>query len=268
MEYNFGSTFSLKELLSILIENKRTKSLKMNFLISKKLSLIWIILLSFILAIAINYSEIVLVEITAFEFFKLGIYFIVLFSIAFLIVSALSFKPQNQYALGLPQGSVRAIIAILLILSFLFLALFILYIQLDEHFQNVETEFIEKITNTLGTLVISVSSFYFGSRVTGQATNSTMKQLNTVLKQGTQSEGIRSIDLFQALQENRANWIKKYNAFDITIGYKTIDGKQSTEPCLIFTVDLSNTAVPDRIQYVKKDGKIIKIPTEVNFKTQ
>lgn len=85
------------------------------------------------------------------------------------------FKLSNtSYAFALPPGSVRATIALLLILLFAILALF-LFTQIsavadDESKVSVEgIRFANQVLTTLSTLVVAVAGFYFGTRSVAQA---------------------------------------------------------------------------------------------------
>jgi hypothetical protein len=63
-------------------------------------------------------------------------------------------------ALGLPDGSVRALIALSLILIFTIVSVFLLWHPLE----NVQSDLAKQILTTVSTLVVAVAGFYFGSR--------------------------------------------------------------------------------------------------------
>ncbi len=125
-------------------------------------------------------------------------------------------NPHQEFALGMPQGSVRALIALSLITSFILISLFLYqslqkgsvklenvtraeYLSIkSEKIISVDTvshidstrsdtfnvryisspteesvDFSNQLITVLGTLVIAISSFYFGSKATEQGTNFT-----------------------------------------------------------------------------------------------
>jgi hypothetical protein len=63
-------------------------------------------------------------------------------------------------ALGLPDGSVRALIALSLILIFTIVSVFLLWYPLA----NAQSDLAKQILTTVSTLVVAVAGFYFGSR--------------------------------------------------------------------------------------------------------
>ncbi|MEZ5106646.1 MAG: hypothetical protein R2757_19240 [Draconibacterium sp.] len=99
----------------------------------------------------------------------------------FLIVSGYRNKKDAPYALGLPQGSVRAILAVTLILLFILLSIFFL---LEGHIKDPQ-KYVDSILTIVGTLVIAVSSFYFGSKATEQGS----KIVKDVFKQVKRRRG-------------------------------------------------------------------------------
>ena len=84
----------------------------------------------------------------------LGILIVGILIINFLISTGKKAKKDDPHALGLPQGSVRAVLSISLIIFFVLLALFFYN---DNVFDK--TEIAANILSILGTLVIAVSSF-------------------------------------------------------------------------------------------------------------
>jgi len=63
-------------------------------------------------------------------------------------------------ALGLPEGSVQAVIALVLVLIFAITAVFLLSIEITEENERLATQ----ILTTAGTLAVAVAGFYFGTR--------------------------------------------------------------------------------------------------------
>lgn len=93
-------------------------------------------------------------------------------SVVSVILSSLNLSNPKQ-ALGLPKGSVRAMIALILIIIFAILSLH-LYGNLGYRRSEQDRSFIppteqqerfaQQILTTISTLVVAVSAFYFGSR--------------------------------------------------------------------------------------------------------
>ncbi len=83
-----------------------------------------------------------------------------LLAIAVLVAAFRTFELANpREALGLPEGSVRAMIALMLILLFAIATLYI-YGTITPANSDVGKQLI----TTLGTLVVAVAAFYFGSK--------------------------------------------------------------------------------------------------------
>lgn len=80
---------------------------------------------------------------------------------------------NRDYALGLPDGSIRAIIALSLILLFAILAVFLYIGQggfgTDTQPTDAQTDMAKQLVTTLSTLVVAIASFYFGSTTVREA---------------------------------------------------------------------------------------------------
>jgi hypothetical protein len=83
-------------------------------------------------------------------------------SMVTVILAALGLSDQKE-ALGLPKGSVRALIALSLIIIFAIMSLY-LYGRLDGTPTQEQTRFAQQILTTVSTLVVAVAAFYFGTR--------------------------------------------------------------------------------------------------------
>lgn len=70
---------------------------------------------------------------------------------------------SRRAALGLPEGSVQAVIALVLVLIFAITAVFVLTLEIDETNQIMERLATQVLTTT-GTLAVAVAGFYFGTR--------------------------------------------------------------------------------------------------------
>jgi Short C-terminal domain len=65
-------------------------------------------------------------------------------------------------ALGLPEGSIPAVIALILVLIFAIIAVFLSTIEIGEG--GISEQFATQILTTTGTLAVAVAGFYFGTR--------------------------------------------------------------------------------------------------------
>jgi hypothetical protein len=98
---------------------------------------------------------------------EIWIFIICVVLIAFLIAIAFLSQRNATEALGLPVGSIRAIIAILFVVFFALLSVvFYFHSGKDAQF---DPDLAKQIITILGTLVTAVSSFYFGSKTSEQA---------------------------------------------------------------------------------------------------
>jgi len=73
---------------------------------------------------------------------------------------------SKNFALGLPDGSVRAVIALSLILLFAIMSVF-LYLNINKN--TGATDLAKQLITTLATLVVSLASFYFGANTVASA---------------------------------------------------------------------------------------------------
>jgi len=179
-------------------------------------------------------------------------------------------KPENQssHSLGLPAGSVRAILALVLIVFFMLISF---YVMLSE--TNVSNErMVENIMTTLATLVISVISFYFGSKATEQGSDIASKIWGDREKKSNQDLDPKIIQ--EALTQNKTKWMVYYGCRDIRLGKKQTSDGQVNLDCLIFFVDLkmepstlgvgSTNSIPPTIAFEFQD-KSYSIPTDVRL---
>jgi hypothetical protein len=73
---------------------------------------------------------------------------------------------NRDYALALPDGSIRAIIALALIVLFAVLAV---YLYVGSNDQTAKADLAKQLVTTLSTLIVALASFYFGSSTTASA---------------------------------------------------------------------------------------------------
>ena len=79
--------------------------------------------------------------------------------IVFLIYTSLTSAKDDPYPLGLPSGSVRALLALLILVFFVLTSIAFCFSP-----KPVDPDLAKDIVKTLGTLLIAVSAFYFGSK--------------------------------------------------------------------------------------------------------
>jgi hypothetical protein len=135
--------------------------------------------------------------------------------INFLITVGKKAKKDDPHALGLPQGSVRALLSISLIVFFILIALFFYFDTADV---KSKSELAESILTILGTLVIAVSSFYFGIKATEQGskiTKDTFKDLSELTKQ--ENQNISSAIILEAIAQNKELWKQQYQCEDVKL---------------------------------------------------
>jgi len=95
-------------------------------------------------------------------------------SISLVVVAFGIFRLVDKtQALGLPDGSVRAIIALMLIVLFLAMTVFMIARVKGSAAADPVVDLAKQVLTILGTLVTAVSGFYFGSRSVSDAANLT-----------------------------------------------------------------------------------------------
>jgi hypothetical protein len=90
-------------------------------------------------------------------------------ALAFIVVAYSFFGLHDrQQALGLPEGSVRALVAMMLIIIF---SIFVVYFfdRLDTAAKPGQADFAKQVITLIGTLLTAIVSFYFASRTSTDA---------------------------------------------------------------------------------------------------
>jgi hypothetical protein len=119
-----------------------------------------------------------------------AVVFLLVLSVVVLIFRRLGLT-NPSFALGLPEGSIRAVIALILILVFFVVALYI-YISVANPAAGAAPpsedaiKLAQQILTTLSTLVVAIASFYFGATSVAQAAG--------VTGRGDAKPGIRVTD--------------------------------------------------------------------------
>lgn len=188
--------------------------------------------------------------------------------VGFIIYAALKSAKDPAYPLGLPNGSIRAIVSLLVLLFFVLLSL-------SFYNQSHDNEIAKDILKTLGTLLIAVSGFYFGSKATEQgskiatdAFNKTQETLNA----GTGSVEDVPMDVIEeAIGKNKEEWKNTYKCIDIIAGQKQTGNTTNNINCIVFIVETKGKraagaeAIPTSISYGSRN-KVFAIPTDVQEK--
>ncbi len=184
--------------------------------------------------------------------------------VASIVQSTFKTVRDASQPLGLPSGSVRAVLALTLVVMFIFIA--VLFYLLSGR----NAALAEKIITILGTLVIAISSFYFGTKATEQGSIIAQRVF-----QGTKDESNRSNlrvlpeVILKAIAANKTHWIEQFKCADIKLGKKNIGGKEFNVDCITFLVNSKATLPTDSLTripsiiHVTLDGNGYDIPTDV-----
>lgn len=184
--------------------------------------------------------------------------------INFIITSGKNNKKDAPHALGLPIGSIRATLALTLVILFVFFALF-LYIDADE---KIQKDLAKSILTILGTLVIAVSSFYFGTKATEQGSKIAERVFDSVKQPDKNMDNIPPIIIQEAISKYKEKWIKEYDCINVKLGKKIVGTTQFELNCIVFFVksktdqEDQQKEIPSVITYTSKEKKYI-IPTDV-----
>lgn len=186
----------------------------------------------------------------------------------FLIYAANISPRDNKSALGLPDGSIRALIALLTIVFYILVSIALTFSGYPSPPSPLATD----VTKTLGILVVAVSAFYFGSKTAEQGNKTVTDNLNTIIDK-SQNQNINTTNevpaaiIQQAIQDNAASWKTLYQCINIKVGKKTVQDTINNLNCILFIVlskDLPVGAktIPLTINY-NFQGKVYNIPTDV-----
>jgi hypothetical protein len=202
-----------------------------------------------------------------------AIYLISIVICLFLIYIANTSPKDFRYALGLPDGSIRAIIAILAILFYILISLALSHLVTRSAIPS-------DVVKTLGTLVVAISAFYFGAKTAEQGSKTATANLNTLLTSsanpgGNIANAVPIEIIQQAITANKKAWMDLYNCTNIEIGRKKTQDTTHDIDCIVFYVNnksnspaapAPDTTTPKPIpQYIayESNGKVYSIPTDV-----
>ncbi|MES1159853.1 MAG: hypothetical protein ABUM51_03785 [Bacteroidota bacterium] len=190
--------------------------------------------------------------------------------VIFLLIYVARKSPKDkQFALGLPDGSVRAIIAILAIVFYILASV---SLSLLSTRSTIPTD----VTKTLGTLVVAISAFYFGSKTAEQGSKTATENLTTILNNtppGATDNTANNVPLAiiqQAITANKTTWMGVYNCTNVIPGKKKTQDTQHDVDCIVFVVKEKFSPetgspvkpIPPIIPY-SSGGKQYNIPTDV-----
>lgn len=251
------------KILAIFIDSIKIYQ-KFKFMLHQKIiKNAFILVLGIVLGIFFyKYFEIEVFEFTLSNVLIFAIITIGILVISFLIISGYKNNKDSEHALGLPAGSIRATLALTLVVLFVLTSLYF-FLELEN-----KKEFSENIITILGTLVIAISSFYFGIKATEQGSRIAQKVFDS---KGFVSDGMNDVPLLiiqEAISNNKENWIKKYNCSDIRIGKKIVENNAFELNCIVFFVKSKKiqidvtTEIPFSISFNSK-GRQFSIPTDV-----
>lgn len=229
------------------------------------------------------------------------------------VVFAVYQDTPSPHALGMPAGSVRALIALSMITSFVISAVFffttlnestpvrktgitqtqingldissytivnttiqpdssrIYTIDFIPPVNKESSEFARQLLTVFGTLVIAVSSFYYGSRATEQGGVVMSSVLKDTLgySENSKFENVPQHIIEEAIKKNRTDWLMLYKVIDIKVGKKKIGDTTNNVNCIVFIVENKEKTAPDAksipafIAYHSLDGSSYSIPTDV-----
>lgn len=204
----------------------------------------------------------------AFTGGSIAIYINCIVVILLLIYIARKSPKDKQYALGLPDGSVRAIIAILAII-------FYISASIALSLSSTQSPIPADVSKTLGTLVVAISAFYFGSKTAEQGNKVATDNLTTILNNvpgqtGGTTDNVPPAIIQQAITANKTSWMELYNCTDIKPGKKKTQDTLHDVDCIVFVVREKTTPppgspikpIPPVIPF-STGGKLYNIPTDV-----
>jgi hypothetical protein len=211
----------------------------------------------------------------AFDSIKTLVFFlsaICLITISFLLYAAINNSKDIPFPLGLTNGSVRALIAVLALMFFICLSLIFYFNEKDTN----QSDLAKSILTTLGTLVIAVSAFYFGSKATEQGSKIASDAFDKAKNQVANTVDNTSlnvpsdiIELALSTDGNKEKWKEKYKCDDIVVGKKQMQATTNNLNCLVFKVKSKDTpqdadTIPASIPFIS-NGKPYNIPTDVQL---
>lgn len=222
-------------------------------------------IISFVIGLLVAITTIIFyrdkftLALTDSSFIIIGAFLMAFLCIYYIFNIAQKSKGDATTALGMPNGSVRAIIALLVIVFFALSAIIFSY-------SNVNAELSKQVLTTLATLAIAVSSFYFGSKATEQGSKISQELFSQALSStNPTAEIVPSAIIEEAIKNNKEQWLITYNCIDIIPGKKVTQQVTNETNCIVFVVKEKtdkSVAIPPTIPYTSAN-KTYTIPTDV-----
>jgi hypothetical protein len=190
-----------------------------------------------------------------------GVFVLCFLLVIFITVASLTSEKKYRAALNMPDGSVRAIIALLSIVFFVLLSVVFFFTA-----PSGDGELPKQILTILGTLVTAICAFYFGAKATEQGSRMAQEAFKAQAEAAAPADVPLAI-IQQAIAANRSNWLSQYSCTDIVAGKKMIQGTVQNTNCIVFVVatktDAAGSAsIPASISY-NSGGTSYMIPTDV-----
>ncbi|MDB5110561.1 MAG: hypothetical protein JWR67_1675 [Mucilaginibacter sp.] len=178
-----------------------------------------------------------------------------------LVYTSLKSPKNEKEALGLPEGSIRALIALIVIVFYILVSLALVYYE-----GPTPTTLATDVTKTLGTLVVAISAFYFGSK-TAEQSGKAIAAAAAANQATDMQQDVSMVVIQQAIASNKQSWMTLYNCLDILPGKKKVQGTTTSQNCIIFKVAVKppppgTTPIPAIINY-ESNGITYSIPTDV-----
>jgi hypothetical protein len=233
---------------------------------------IWIIniLLGIILGTAatiifLKYRTLKIFEFSTENLIVLSVVIICFLIIKFIRDAGLKADNKSQHSLGMPAGTVRATISLVLIIFFTLISLYAILVEPEAG----SSRLVENILTTLATLVISAISFYFGVKATEQGSiiaKDTFKDL--IDRSKPENQNVPAGIILKAIAQNEEAWKQQYKFEKVKLGKKKSGNTQFDINCLQFLVKSKSiqvnkeNVIPSFIG-VTIDTESYSIPTDV-----
>lgn len=219
------------------------------------------LVLGFVLtAFLYKYFSLDIFEFSISNFIIVSAVIICFIIVKFIFDAGLKSDKKSTHSFGLPAGTIRATLALVLIVFFVLFSLYSLIVVDDEN-----QRLVSNILTTLATLVISAVSFYFGVKATEQGSEIAAKIWN---RGKDPNQNIDEKIILEAIKLNKDTWIKEYNCDEIKLGKKKSNDVQFDLNCITFFVANKNSipvggkVIPQMIDFLF-NNETFSIPTDV-----
>ncbi|KEO72743.1 chymotrypsin family serine protease [Anditalea andensis] len=217
-----------------------------------------------------DYSKLNFFQFTIGNLIIISVIIICILVVNFIKKASINSDKKAFHSFGLPAGTVRATLALLLIVFFILFAFYAVQFEVEAKNERL----VENILTTLATLVISAVSFYFGVKATEQGSEIATRIWGESKKRNDNEYLIDPKIIQEALSQHKDDWIKEYECRDIRLGKKQTEDGQINMDCLVFLVDnkkgpssleeSSTNSIPSIVRF-DYQGKTYSIPTDVRI---